>query len=138
MIVADRAFADSGWPRAQRPAGRLRGRGGRARPVRPGAGAGRAPGPERAGWGIGDLERVEINEAFAAVPLAVMQELGLPRRHGQRRGRGHRPRPPDRRDGRGPDDAADPPRMKRDGLRRGMVTLCIGGGQGIALALEAL
>jgi acetyl-CoA C-acetyltransferase len=28
--------------------------------------------------------------------------------------------------------------MRRDGLRRGMVTLCIGGGQGIALALEAL
>jgi acetyl-CoA acetyltransferase len=27
--------------------------------------------------------------------------------------------------------------MQRDGLRRGMVTLCIGGGQGIALALEA-
>jgi len=28
--------------------------------------------------------------------------------------------------------------MKRDGLRRGIVTLCIGGGQGIALALEML
>jgi acetyl-CoA C-acetyltransferase len=28
--------------------------------------------------------------------------------------------------------------MRRDGLRRGMVTLCIGGGQGIALALEAV
>ena len=28
--------------------------------------------------------------------------------------------------------------MKRDGLKRGMVTLCIGGGQGIALALESL
>jgi acetyl-CoA C-acetyltransferase len=28
--------------------------------------------------------------------------------------------------------------MRRDGLRRGMVTLCIGGGQGIALALETL
>jgi acetyl-CoA C-acetyltransferase len=27
--------------------------------------------------------------------------------------------------------------MKRDGIRRGMVTLCIGGGQGVALALEA-
>jgi acetyl-CoA C-acetyltransferase len=26
--------------------------------------------------------------------------------------------------------------MRRDGLRRGLVTLCIGGGQGIALALE--
>jgi acetyl-CoA C-acetyltransferase len=28
--------------------------------------------------------------------------------------------------------------MKRDGLKRGIVTLCIGGGQGIALALERL
>ena len=28
--------------------------------------------------------------------------------------------------------------MKRDGLKRGIVTLCIGGGQGIALALEVL
>lgn len=28
--------------------------------------------------------------------------------------------------------------MKRDGLRRGIVTLCIGGGQGIALALEVI
>jgi len=28
--------------------------------------------------------------------------------------------------------------MRRDGLKRGLVTLCIGGGQGIALALEAI
>ena len=28
--------------------------------------------------------------------------------------------------------------MKRDGIERGVVTLCIGGGQGIALALEAM
>jgi len=28
--------------------------------------------------------------------------------------------------------------MRRDGLKRGLVTLCIGGGQGIALAVEAL
>jgi acetyl-CoA C-acetyltransferase len=28
--------------------------------------------------------------------------------------------------------------MRRDGLRRGIVTLCIGGGQGIALAIEML
>jgi acetyl-CoA C-acetyltransferase len=28
--------------------------------------------------------------------------------------------------------------MRRDGLRRGIVTLCIGGGQGIALAMEAI
>jgi acetyl-CoA C-acetyltransferase len=28
--------------------------------------------------------------------------------------------------------------MRRDGLRRGIVTMCIGGGQGIALALETI
>jgi acetyl-CoA C-acetyltransferase len=28
--------------------------------------------------------------------------------------------------------------MRRDGLKKGVVTLCIGGGQGIALALEAV
>jgi acetyl-CoA C-acetyltransferase len=28
--------------------------------------------------------------------------------------------------------------MHRDGVRRGLVTLCIGGGQGVALALEAM
>ncbi len=28
--------------------------------------------------------------------------------------------------------------MRRDGIRRGLVTLCIGGGQGVALALEAI
>ena len=33
---------------------------------------------ERAGWNLSRLERVEINEAFAAVPLAVSRELGLP------------------------------------------------------------
>ncbi len=33
---------------------------------------------ERAGWKIGDVERFEINEAFAAIVLAVMKELDLP------------------------------------------------------------
>ncbi|MGN5476724.1 hypothetical protein ACTMU2_06140 [Cupriavidus basilensis] len=33
---------------------------------------------QRAGWELGDIERIEINEAFAAVPLAVAAELGLP------------------------------------------------------------
>ena len=33
---------------------------------------------ERARWKLRDVERVEINEAFAAVPLAVLRELGLP------------------------------------------------------------
>ena len=32
----------------------------------------------RAGWTLGDVERIEINEAFAAIVLAVVRELGLP------------------------------------------------------------
>src|SRR6202043_2673101 len=32
----------------------------------------------RAGWSNGDVERIEINEAFAVITLAVMQELRLP------------------------------------------------------------
>ena len=58
---------------------------------------------ERAGWSVGDVERVEINEAFAAIALACLRELGFAGRHRQRGGRRHRPRPPDRRYRRGPD-----------------------------------
>jgi acetyl-CoA C-acetyltransferase len=90
---------------------------------------------ERAGWKLGDVERVEINEAFAAVPLAVAQKLGLALdivnveggaiAHGQPIGA---------------TGAVLTTRlihsMRRDGLKRGIVTLCIGGGQGISLALE--
>ena len=32
----------------------------------------------RAGWQLGDIERIEINEAFAAIVIAVARELGLP------------------------------------------------------------
>jgi len=32
---------------------------------------------ERAGWDIGSVERVEINEAFAAIAIVVARELGL-------------------------------------------------------------
>jgi acetyl-CoA C-acetyltransferase len=92
---------------------------------------------ERAGWRIGDLERIEINEAFAAVALALMQELGLPEDivnvEGGAIAHGHPI---------GATGAVLATRllhsMRRDGIRRGMVTLCIGGGQGIALAFESL
>jgi acetyl-CoA C-acetyltransferase len=92
---------------------------------------------ERAGWRITDLERIEINEAFAAVPIAVAQELGLPEDiinvEGGAIAHGHPI---------GATGAVLTTRlihsMRRDGLKRGIVTLCIGGGQGIALALEAV
>ena len=91
----------------------------------------------RAGWDVADLERVEINEAFAAIVLAVMQELALPEDivnvEGGAIAHGHPI---------GATGAVLTVRlahsMRRDGIRRGLVTLCIGGGQGIALALEAL
>src|SRR3546814_8438280 len=81
--------------------------------------------------------RFEINEAFAAVPLAIIQELGLPEDivnvEGGAIAHGHAI---------GATGAVLTTRllhsMKRDGVRRGIVTLCIGGGQGIALALETL
>ncbi|CAN7664358.1 thiolase family protein [Pararhizobium sp. LjRoot238] len=137
MIVADRGFADA---KGLKPMARLAGYGVAA--VEPGLfGLGPVPAIrralEKAGWTLGDIERIEINEAFAAVPIAVMRELGLPEDivnvEGGAVAHGHAI---------GATGAILTTRllhsMKRDGLSRGIVTLCIGGGQGIALALEAL
>jgi acetyl-CoA C-acetyltransferase len=90
---------------------------------------------DRAGWRLSDIERVEINEAFAAIAIVVTRELGLPEDivnvEGGAIAHGHPI---------GATGAVLTTRlihsMRRDGLRRGLVTLCIGGGQGIALALE--
>lgn len=92
---------------------------------------------ERANWTVGDIERIEINEAFAAIVLAVMSELGLPEDivnvEGGAIAHGHPI---------GATGAILTTRllhsMQRDNIKRGVVTLCIGGGQGIALALEAI
>lgn len=91
----------------------------------------------RAGWSIGDVERIEINEAFAAIAIVVTRELGLPpdiaNVEGGAIAHGHPI---------GATGAVLTTRlihsMRRDGLKRGVVTLCIGGGQGIALALETI
>jgi acetyl-CoA C-acetyltransferase len=137
MIVAERSFADAN---RLRPLARLVSYGIAA--VEPGLfGIGPVPAVrqalERAEWRLADVERVEINEAFAAVPLAVLRELGLPEDivnvEGGAIAHGHPI---------GATGAVLTTRllhsMKRDGLKRGVVTLCIGGGQGIALALEML
>jgi acetyl-CoA C-acetyltransferase len=90
---------------------------------------------QRAGWDIGSVERAEINEAFAAIAIVVARELGLPEDivnvEGGAIAHGH------------PIGATGAVlttklihSMRRDGLSRGLVTLCIGGGQGIALAIE--
>ncbi|KTC68855.1 acetyl-CoA acetyltransferase [Legionella birminghamensis] len=90
---------------------------------------------ERAQWKLADVERLEINEAFAAITLAVMRELHLDESivnvDGGAIAHGHPI---------GASGAILTTRllysMARDHLKRGIVTLCIGGGQGIALALE--
>jgi acetyl-CoA C-acetyltransferase len=91
----------------------------------------------RAGWSPGDVQRNEINEAFAAIAIVVTRELGLPpdivNVEGGAIAHGHPI---------GATGAVLTTRllhsMRRDGLKRGIVTLCIGGGQGIALAFEAI
>jgi acetyl-CoA C-acetyltransferase len=91
----------------------------------------------RANWKLGDIDRIEINEAFAAIAIAVQRELGLPEDivnvEGGAIAHGHPI---------GATGAILTTRllhaMQRDGLKRGVVALCIGGGQGIALAFENL
>ncbi|WP_423065121.1 acetyl-CoA C-acetyltransferase [Devosia sp. CN2-171] len=90
---------------------------------------------ERAGWSAGDIDLWEINEAFAAQSLAVISELGLdPTRvnvNGGAIALGH------------PIGASGARVLvtllhemgKRD-AKRGVATLCIGGGMGIALAVQ--
>ena len=137
VIVAERSFAERN---RLEPLARLVAYGVAA--VEPGLfGIGPVPAVrqalERAHWKLADVERVEINEAFAAVPLAVLRELGLPEDlvnvEGGAIAHGHPI---------GATGAVLTTRllhsMRRDGLKRGIVTLCIGGGQGIALALEML
>ncbi len=92
---------------------------------------------KRAGWKTSDVERIEINEAFAAIAIAVQRQLGLPEDivnvEGGAIAHGHPI---------GATGAVLTTRllhaMRCDGLKRGVVTLCIGGGQGIALALETV
>jgi acetyl-CoA C-acetyltransferase len=137
MVVADAAWAER---KRVEPAARLVAYGvGAVEPAMFGLG----PVPavrqalERAGWQVGDIERIEINEAFAAIAIAVQRELGLPEDvvnvEGGAIAHGHPI---------GATGAVLTTRllhaMRRERIRRGVVTLCIGGGQGIALALESL
>jgi acetyl-CoA C-acetyltransferase len=90
---------------------------------------------ERAGWRVEDLDLVEANEAFAAQAISVNREMGWdPARVNVNGGAiaiGH------------PIGASGArilvtllhEMVKRD-ARRGLATLCIGGGQGVALAVE--
>jgi len=137
MIVAERAVAEK---HGLQPWARLVAHGVAA--VEPGMfGIGPVPAVRlalaRANWRPTDVERIEINEAFAAVALACLRQLELPEDivnvEGGSIAHGHAI---------GATGAVLTTRllhsMRRDRLKRGVVTLCIGGGQGIALALEAL
>lgn len=135
MVVAERAWAEKN---GLAPMARLVSYGVGA--VEPGYfGLGPVPAVrqalQRAGWSIAQVDRVEINEAFAAIALACLREIGFGEDvvnvEGGAIAHGHPI---------GATGAVLATRlmhsMKRDGCKRGIVTLCIGGGQGIALAIE--
>jgi acetyl-CoA C-acetyltransferase len=92
---------------------------------------------EKAGWTVGDVDLWEVNEAFAVVPMALMKELDVPHDkvnvHGGACALGH------------PIGASGARIMvtlihalKARGLKKGLATLCIGGGEATAVALELI
>lgn len=90
---------------------------------------------EKAGWTVADLDLIESNEAFAAQSLCVVKELGLDTARVNVNGGaiaiGH------------PIGASGARvlttllhEMKRSGAKKGLATLCIGGGMGVAMCVE--
>ena len=90
---------------------------------------------EKAGWKISDLDLIESNEAFAAQSLAVIKDLGIPKEkvnvNGGAIALGH------------PIGASGTRvlvtllhEMKKRNSKKGLATLCIGGGMGIAMCVE--
>ncbi|MBK7315564.1 acetyl-CoA C-acyltransferase [Candidatus Aalborgicola defluviihabitans] len=91
----------------------------------------------KAGWEVGDVDLWEVNEAFAVVPMALMKELGVPHDkvnvNGGACALGH------------PIGASGARIMvtlmyalQARGLKKGLATLCIGGGEATAVAMEML
>ena len=90
---------------------------------------------DQVGWGVEDVDLWEVNEAFAVVPMAFMHEMNLPREkvnvNGGACALGH------------PIGASGARIMvtllnalEKRGLRRGVAAICIGGGEGTAIAIE--
>ena len=88
-----------------------------------------------AGWGVGDVDLWEVNEAFAVVPMAFMRELGVPADKVNVRGGaialGH------------PIGASGArilvtliAALRERRLKRGVAAICIGGGEGLAACVE--
>ncbi|MFA7476235.1 MAG: acetyl-CoA C-acyltransferase [Castellaniella sp.] len=92
---------------------------------------------DRTGWSAGDVDLYEINEAFAVVTMAAMADLNLPHDkvniHGGATALGH------------PIGASGARllttlvgALRKTGGRRGIASLCIGGGEAVALAIEMI
>lgn len=92
---------------------------------------------EKAAWSVDEVDLFEVNEAFAVVAMAAMAELGIPHGklnvHGGACALGH------------PIGASGAriivtliAALRDRGLRRGVASLCIGGGEATAVALEAV
>ncbi len=90
---------------------------------------------DKAGWGIDDVDLFEINEAFAVVPMIAARELGIPAEklnvNGGATALGH------------PIGASGArivatllAALETRGAKRGIASLCIGGGEATAMALE--
>ncbi len=90
---------------------------------------------KKAGWQVGDVDLWEVNEAFACVAMFAMRDLGIPREkinvHGGATALGH------------PIGASGTRilvtlinALKQKGLKRGVASLCIGGGEATAVAVE--
>ena len=89
----------------------------------------------KAGWAVGDVDLWEVNEAFACVAMFAMRDLGIPHDkinvHGGATALGH------------PIGASGTRilvtlinALKTKGLKRGVASLCIGGGEATAVAVE--
>ncbi len=92
---------------------------------------------DKAGWKASDVDLFEVNEAFAVVTMAAMKDVGIPRDklnvNGGAVALGH------------PIGATGARiittliyALKKRGMKKGVAALCIGGGEGTALALEVL
>jgi acetyl-CoA C-acetyltransferase len=90
---------------------------------------------KKSGWGVGDVDLWEVNEAFAAVTMAAMAEFKLAHEivnvHGGACALGH------------PIGASGARivvtllgALRRRGLKRGVAALCIGGGEATAMCVE--
>jgi acetyl-CoA C-acetyltransferase len=92
---------------------------------------------DKAGWTLADVDLFEINEAFACVAMFAMHDLGIPHDkvnvHGGATALGH------------PIGASGARiittligALRHKGLKRGIATLCIGGGEATAIAIEVV